>query len=131
MAKRAVKASKADSSKTGKGKQKVEWKGYVNLSLSEEQKAGFGVWAADTDIWENAVPTLIERGYVLSVAYDDYNQSVVAGLYCVNVADENAGWKLTARGEYPDVALARLIYIHLVLLEGNWSDSFHPEVDAW
>lgn len=131
MAKRAVKASKTDSPKTGRGKKKVEWKGYVNLSLTDGQKAGFSAWIVGTEIWENAVPTLIEGGYVVSIAYDDYNQSVVAGLYCVNPDDPNAGWKLTARGEYPDVALSRVVYIHLVLLEGNWSDSFHPEADAW
>lgn len=131
MAKRASKSPKSDSSHTGRGKVKVKWRGYVNLGLTEQQKAGFKSWAEKSDVWANEIPTLLDSGYTLSVAFDDYHQSSVAGLYCVDSENENAGWKLTAHAEDSYVAVLRVIFIHCVLLEGNWSAGFQPEVDSW
>jgi len=131
MTKRASKSPKSDSPQTGRGKTKVKWQGYVNLALTEKQKEGFTEWARGSDIWGNEIPTLIDSGYTVSVAYDDYHQAAVAGLYCIDSENENGGWKLTAHSSDAYTALHRVIFIHCVLLEGNWSSGFRPEVDSW
>ncbi len=131
MAKRPTKSPKSDSLQTGRGKAKVKWRGYVNLALTENQKSGFDMWAKGSDVWGNEIPTLLDSGYTVSIAYDDYHQAAVAGLYCVDSDKENAGWKLTAHASDPYVALVRVIFIHYVLLEGDWSAGFQPELDSW
>lgn len=131
MAKKPTKSAKSDSLRTGQGKKKVTWQGYVNLSLTDAHKEGFTEWAQNVDVWANLVPTLLDSGYTLSVAYDDYHQSIVAGLYCIDSDNANAGWKLTAHAVDAYVAIARVIFIHCVLLEGDWSAGFQPEMDSW
>lgn len=131
MARKPSKSPKPDSAYTGQGKKKVEWQGYVNLALTDKQKAGMPGWAEGIDIWGDHIGKLIDSGYVLSCAFDDYHQSAVAGLYCIDPGHDNAGWKLTAHAEEIEHAVYRLIYIHSVLLEGDWAQGFRPEVDSW
>ena len=131
MAKRPIKSEKTDSALTGRGRPKVKWRGYVNLSLTEKQKQGFESWGENSDVWANEIPTLLDSGYTLSVAFDAYHESAVAGLYCIDHKNENAGWKLTAHAVDAYVAVLRVIFIHCVLLEGDWSAGFQPEVDSW
>lgn len=131
MAAKPSKSPKSDSQRTGKGKQKVTWQGYVNLSLTDAQKSGFEAWAATADVWGDEIPRVLDSGYTVSLAHDDYSDSMIAGLYCINASDANAGWKLTAHGGEVETALVRLMYIHFVLLEGDWSQDFRPGLDAW
>lgn len=129
MAGRKVK--KNDTGRTGAGKAKAEWKGYVNWSSDRVDKAGFDKWAESNEPFGNMIPTLIEDGYKVSMSYDNHNASAVASLYCQDVGNENAGWCLTARGSHVYDALLRLLYIHFVCFEKVWPEDDTYASDSW
>lgn len=114
---------KSDSPLTGKGKQKVEWKGYVNWTLSEQHKATFKKWLETEPKIDELIQKVTEDGYDLKIRYDAYNACMSAQLYCTNVLDGNAGWCLSMRSSDWYTAVLRVLYVHFVALEEVWSDN--------
>lgn len=124
-------AARSDSPRTGRGKTKVPFKGYVNWSMDRIDKKLYKEWSNGRNIFEDEVPTVIDSGYKLSLSYDEYNQACVASLYCQDKKSGNAGWCLTARAAEPYESLLRLLYLHFVCLEQAWPDETSPSGDGW
>lgn len=131
MTKKASVVHKTDSAKTGAGKLKVEWKGYVNIDLTSTEKEGMVGWEASVDLWGNILPSILDSSYVLSVSFDSYHDCFVAGLYCQWTEHDNAGYKLTMRGADPYTALVRVIFVHDVVLGGNWLERSREKSKDW
>ena len=100
------------------------FKGYIQHTLTKEEKDNYDLWLiVDDDIW-NDLQVLVDNGYKVGIGYDGYNQTFQCSLTCNNSKDDNFGWVLVARA--PDVynCVRLVLYKHLVLLMGDWS-TFH------
>ncbi len=110
---------------------KVEFRGYVNYSPTQQDKAEFDTWASSGEVWYDAVPSLLQSNYKLSVAYDDNNEAFRASVFAQNPADVNAGWCLTMRAADPVTAIMRVLFVHEVVMGGDWSDWFQRKLSDW
>lgn len=110
-----------DSKFTSNNKQKVEFKGYVNFSLTETHKKDFAARMAKGQSFLANMGDYVERGYSIKVRWDSYNKAFSGQIYCENADDSNAGWSLSARASDPYIAIERVAYIHLVVLDGLWT----------
>lgn len=119
-AKRGNAVRKEDSDQTGRGKAKVQWRGYVNLTLNQSDKERIKEienWQQWTD---QMAESAIREGYTLKERYDSYNQCVVSQLYCEVESSPNAGWCLSMRGDDWFTARFRVLFTHYVILSGVW-----------
>lgn len=125
MAASKRKATKAQNNgsakKTASGKTKVEWKGYVNFSLNDSDKRKAEEYRGNPDWLDTAASHVCEEDYKLSVSYDNYNDCIVASLYCKRAGSPNAGYCLTARASHWYEAIFRVLYVHYVALDEDWN----------
>jgi hypothetical protein len=131
MAKKTTTVPQKHSTVTAKKKQKVEWRGYVDYTLKDSDKAMFLEWASGKDVWDNEVPSLVEDGYKVSVSHDSYHSTCIGTIYCPIAGHENAGWCLTARHSDPGTAIYRVVFLHFIVLEGNWNTEDTYSDDNW
>lgn len=126
MSKKGTRSPKRDSSTTAQGKPKVEWQGYVNFTLTEAHKNGFEKWVASNPPIDRMIDELTEDGYDLKVRYDGYNKCQSAQLFCTVPENSNAGWCLSIRASSWYKAIVRLLYVHYIALEEQWSAQVEP-----
>lgn len=104
------------------GQKANDWKGFVNIPLTEDdiERIASDDWSCD-DLWQ-AVSVLVENSYKLSFSPDFEHHCVIASITGRKGADANEGYSLSARGPDIDGALRALWYKHTVLCEGDsWS----------
>lgn len=128
------KNQKEDTNGLRNGKQKVEWKGYVNFELNDQFKADFKKRMGQGQSFVSGVGEELADGYSLKVRYDLRNKAFQATLYCENPDHKQAGWALAARASDPYTALERVCYIHLLVLDRRWdvdSDETAWDDEKW
>ena len=132
MAGKSTTSKKNDSSTTGGGKAKVEWKGYVNFEMSKEQSAEAKVWlAAHPEFYGEALQEAVEDGYSLKTHWSEHVKGVSAGLYAQNGDLPNAGYCLTQHSADAHLANVKVLYVHFRLLGGSWDAGGGPrDLDA-
>jgi len=99
------------------GDNSVSW---INLDLTEKQKAQMReVFPDDSSVF-GGLQGLVEQGYKLSVSFDLRNDCV--GAYAFPSLDhpENAGMALVARAATVFGALRGLVFRHEVVFKHNW-----------
>jgi len=96
---------------------------FVNVSLSEEQNAQKRSWLADRADLFDVAQELIEAEYAISIKWDDYSGSPAVFLRPPDGHGENDGLVLTGRGGTVASALRECLFIHNVVLEGNWRNA--------
>lgn len=106
----------------GSAKERVPFKGYVNVTITQEMKLELKELLERGYNLEERLEDVILDGYRLGVTFDHYHQSFAASLYCQNKDNGNAGWTLAARAGNARAAIVRLLYLHLVHYEGEWGD---------
>lgn len=85
------------------------FRGYLNVDLSDEQKASFGKWFSSAAFWEQ-LNFQVGDGVNLSVKWIAKEQCFMASGTQRREASPNAGLVVTARGREADTALGRLVY---------------------
>lgn len=101
----------------------LEWGGFINVRMNDEEKADFHTWNAEheatvmTDFLE-----LVARGFKFGLSYDPDGDFYLAtftagGLKMIGL---NARACMTARAPDWFDAVALLVYKHVVLAKGNW-----------
>lgn len=113
---RKVDAAKARAVEDG-------WKGFVNVELTEAQKAEAKKLRENVGACWGVVFDLVEGEYKLSVSLDAKNNAYVVSMTGRKARDVNAGLTLTARGGTIEGALASFVYKHQVILEGDWTSA--------
>lgn len=103
------------------GKVRAKWQGYVNYTPNASDKEAFKRDMEEGYDVGAAIEECLHSGYKLSVAWDGYNSAICASLYCQVVGDPNAGWCLTARSTSTNNAIARVVWLHLIRLGGDWA----------
>lgn len=113
-------APKRSSNYTGSGQQKVEFRGYVNVTLNDTDKAGFKGFIGREGHYEGCLATLIQGGYKVSISFDKYHDCFSGNLYCQLPDHANAGYCLAIKGGDPFTALARAVFVHYEVLNEVW-----------
>lgn len=118
-----------DMAKNGKADQKFEFKGFVNLRLSEDDKGQILEAKRNLEIMMQDCGALIYNGYKLSFNYDRYSGAQQVTLTCMAADDPNYGYAISARHPDLDVALATLLYKHYELANATWTSAADRTVD--
>lgn len=113
-------------------KKRVEFKGYLNRNISNDEKETYLADVKAGFQWYDKVEELISDGYNLKWSWDDYNEAFAATLYNTNIDDPHGGYSLSFRGKEPFESMQRLMWVHYVLLAGTWDNISVPrEDDEW
>lgn len=101
----------------------AEFRGYINLSLSDAEKAEWAVWAAKPDVWD-CLCAQVALGINVSVKREKGGELFVASATQRDSTSPNAGLVVTARGKDAGVALTRVLYCLVVLSRSErWEDT--------
>jgi hypothetical protein len=101
----------------------AQFRGYVNLSLSDEQKASYEAWAASASIWE-ALEANVADGVNLSLKRDPKSEGFLASATQRRSASPNAGLVVTARGRDAATAWGRVLFCLAILgRKERWEDT--------
>lgn len=97
---------------------KPEWGGYIDIQLSQEQKADFAVWQKEHGLsdMDDILATEIKVG----ISFDEASSTYLASLTSDLHARANLRCVLTARAGLWEKAVALAFYKHLVILETDW-----------
>ena len=116
---------KSDSNGSGtpdKGKD-VEWYGFIDFKLSDDQKEQFLAWSEETRavFWGEFVEW-VQSGLKFSLSYEgdgDFFTATFTG-HGVNVVGFQGRACLTARAPEWETAVMLLVFKHSVLMDGTW-----------
>jgi len=108
-----------------RGADSDEWGGFVQANLTPMDKALFEQWYSEhTNAIQPYLDEHIGSGLKLSVVFDGAHNSYIASYTGRPSVDENFTFRctLSARaGEFVE-ALAVLVYKHVVICAGDWTD---------
>lgn len=98
----------------------VVWRGYVNVTLTAEQKEDFDVWWSRGDFWQG-LEDAVRSGCTVSLKEDKAGGGVLCSVTQRRSGHVNAGLCVTARGGTAATALGRGVYqVCLVGLDADW-----------
>lgn len=108
------------------------FRGYINLNLSDEQKALYEKWASSGSYWE-ALEHHVSDGVNLSLKIDPKSGGFLASATQRRASSPNAGLVVTARGREAGVALGRVLYCLVILSHAERWEDMQPiaNPDRW
>lgn len=108
------------------------FRGYINLSLSDEEKKPFDAWAQSEDMWL-VLELQIADGVGVAIKLDPKGNGYLASATQRRAGSPNAGLCVTARGGSAYVSLARLVFSLAILTRSpNWEDTQKmADPDRW
>jgi len=101
----------------------AEFRGYINLDLTDDQKASWAKWAGSPDeaAW---LESSVSDGVNLSLRIDPRSGGFLASATQRRVGSPNAGLCVTARAREAVSALSRVVYCLAILGEKErWEDT--------
>lgn len=96
----------------------IAWGGFIDLKLSEEDKALFYKWSEEFQ-WTFLEDVLADEMKV-SFSYDENTDTYLCSLTSVKHAGSGMRCVLTARADDWQKAAALALFKHFVLLESDW-----------
>lgn len=110
----------------------AEFRGYVNLELSDEQKSAFEAWAQSQAYWE-ALEGFVSTGVNLSLKREQKHGGYLASATQRDPSSPNAGLVVTARGREATVALGRVLFCLTILARHERWEETQPVAnpDRW
>jgi len=122
----------APSARSTKEKQ-AEFIGFLNVTLSAEEKEDFESVRQTTDIAGSWLAECLRIGISLSVKHSVSEECFRATLTAFRQALPFAGYCIAARAGDPLTAVERVVYIHHYVLGDDWSDlmAVRREDDGW
>lgn len=102
---------------------KVEFKGYLNVNLSAEEDLAFDAWFGDGKFDLSLLFDLIDFGYKISFAEDEFNDGLSVSVYAKSSKLSWAGWTLTAWAGTLEEAAALAFFKHQFVCNQDW-DAF-------
>jgi len=110
----------------------VEFRGYLNVNLTDDQKKAFVAWYEMGSFW-NTLQYSLAAGVQLSVKQESDGQTILASATCRNPDSPNAGLCVTARAKEGGLAVGRLMFILDYLgIDAAWEKTVPlPTDDRW
>lgn len=129
-------AKRGNSLPTTKAKapaQRAPFVGYVNITLTAEDKADYENWSQESDIVEEHYLSALEQGYQFSIKYDLGSEAFVCSCSQFTPDRPDSGLIYTARSSHPFAALHKAIYVISRRLAFNLANGFvsRPNRDAF
>jgi hypothetical protein len=121
---RAVARDKASARPAGD----ASFRGYVNVSLTDDQKSGYEAWGASAALWD-AFDKQVGRGVHVSVKWEEKRDCFLASGTQRSATSPNAGLVVTARAADPATALGRLLYTLTFLDTAERWEDLQPMAD--
>lgn len=110
----------------------AEFRGYLNVNLTAEQKGMYPAWAASSSYWE-ALQGFAESGVNLSLKRERKSGGFLASGTQRNPESVNAGLCVTARASNASDALGRLLFVLTGLSRSDRWEDVQPlaDPDRW
>lgn len=118
IAKQDARRRKTEEAREAKDKTFV-WRGFVNLSLTEQQKSAFNAWEQDGDMTQDALLDAVERVGKVTLSWDDRQGCYMAALTVTRQGRPDSGFCVTARSLDLFRAVNRLLFLYWKVAEGN------------
>lgn len=99
---------------------------FVSVTLTDEDRAAIKAAPNSFESVDDTLIALITDGYKFTLKLDAYNQCFA----CYMAAPEksaNQNCILTGRGSSPLRAVKQAVYMHRVVLDGDWPDVNEPK----
>lgn len=108
---------------SGGAKDDAEFRGYINLSLNDEEKLAWAAWSVTADVWE-CLDAQVGQGVNIAVKRERGAGGYVASATQRDPSSPNAGLCVTARGKAAGIALTRVLWCLTVLgRSDHWEDT--------
>lgn len=105
------------------GLDNAEFRGYINLELSDAQKQTYTAWATSASFWE-ALEGFTHDGVNISLKRERKTGGFIASATQRDPNSPNAGLCVTARGKDAATAWGRVLFCLTVLSKkGRWEDT--------
>ncbi len=117
-------ANRLPSTKAAPQQERAPFVGYVNITLTEADKADFDGWASQADVVEDAYLSALELGYQYSNKFDKTTNAFICTVSCWNVSRPDAGLLYTARSSHPFKALEKAVYVSTRKLALNLANGY-------
>lgn len=110
----------------------AEFKGYINLDLSDADKERFGFWITSPEATE-MFDAAVTDGVNISVKIDPKGTGFIASATQRREDSPNAGLCVTARARAPELAMWRVVFCLALLYAGGDWESTQPRAnpDRW
>jgi hypothetical protein len=128
---RAQAREKAQKARRGSSHADPPFAGYVNVSLTDEDKRHFDDWMEIVNL-SLEIKELVDADNRISLKRVSGTEEYLGSVTSLNAASPDAGKVVTARSSDPTKALYRVVYIVRVVLAGaKWAASAPAEPDRW
>lgn len=98
---------------------------FVSVTLTDEDKLAVKSAPNTFETLDESLVAMLHDGYSFKLKSDVFN-----GCFACYVSppdsSANSGWMLTGRGSTPLKAVKQALYIHRVVLDGDWPDVNEP-----
>lgn len=135
MARKAAGKGSFTTAKQGQqGFQNIPWQGFINVNLNEATKKKAAEYFQRPNFVGDGIDQLLQQGYRLTLKYDLNSGGFSAFVTPVDASHKDAGWGLSERAGSWFRAVERIIYIHFVVLDGEWDNAKQmdlPGLDDW
>jgi hypothetical protein len=101
---------------------KAEFTGFVNVTLTGDQKQAIHAWDIESEELFDALATYMQSGHKFSIVYAAQSDSFQSTVMCVNASSPNAGKVVTSYGKTPFDSLKVTIYKIHAILPPVWSE---------
>jgi hypothetical protein len=102
-----------NASKTAKstGNERANFVGYVNVTLTEEDRSDFESWSNDRDLLDTAYIEALAEGYQFTTKLDAGGDVYMVSVSTWDRKKSDAGIIYTGRSDSPSVALAKCLFV--------------------
>lgn len=115
-------ARRAKAAKKAAEAEKVyEWKGFVNVTITDKYRSTFETWERDDDLVIGAVLSAVEEVGKLSFSFDRRQGCFIAALTVTNTKRSDAGFCVTARSTDMFRAMRRVVFLYWQVAGGDLS----------
>lgn len=113
--------SKKKQTKSTRKQDEVVWGGFINIRLTDENKADFERWfiAEQIRIWQY-VEDALAQNLKISFSWDSENECYISSFIGAGVDGSNERYCLPARSNRLDESIALLVYKHVVICDCDW-----------
>lgn len=110
----------------------AEFRGYINMSLTDDQKSTFDQWSETMSFWD-VYEGAVSDGVNIAVKIDPKSEGFVASATQRRENSPNAGLCVTARAREPVKALLRLLFTLAILNHAEKWEDLQPlaDPDRW
>jgi len=104
--------------------ERANFVGYVNITLTEDDKTDFDAWELENDVVSEEYFSALELGYQFTIKSDLEHQSFICSVSNWQVGRPDAGIIYTARASSPERALVKAIYVTCRKFAFNLANGF-------